>query len=102
MTSSDKHDIPFRPTPDASRALDELVSCHAHMEGFREGPYGENRLSDTEAAIWAVAYEVRRLSGDVHDENASERLTNLWSLLTDGVLRSLVLSRGGVDWAERS
>ena len=69
------------------------------MDGFREGPCGKNRLTATESALWAATYELRRLLGEVRSsEVAGSRLAELWDLLTDGVLRSLVLARGGVDW----
>jgi hypothetical protein len=93
-----KAPIDFRPTPAAEQILRELLDRHHWMNGFKDGPVGKNQLTDTESALWAATYELRRLLGGIDSQEDSERLAKLWDLLVDGVLRSMVLARGGNDW----
>lgn len=90
----------FKPTLAADRVFRELLDRYPHMEGFTEGPFGMNRLTTTESVLFGAAYELRRLLGSVDSPEESERLAKLWDLLVDGVLRSMVLARGGNDWVE--
>jgi hypothetical protein len=91
----------FRPTGEAVSVLAEILKRWVYMDGFVGGPFDKNRLTDTEAALWASCYEIRSLISDVGSMgDASQRLAAVWNLLTDGVLRSLVLARGGEDWVE--
>lgn len=90
--------IDFQPTPTAEQVLRELLDRHDWMNGFKEGPAGKNQLTDTESALWAATYELRRLLGSIDSKEDGERLAKLWDLLVDGVLRSMVLARGGNDW----
>lgn len=97
-TKSAKDD--FRPTPAATTALRELLDRHEHMEGFEDGPFGKNQLTATESALFAATYGIRRLLGSVKDSEHRDCLVKLYDLLVDGVLRSIVLARGGTDWVE--
>lgn len=97
-TESAKGD--FRPSPAAAEALRELLDRHEHMQGFKDGPFGKNQLTATESALFAATYEIRRLLGSVKDSEHSDRLVKLYDLLVDGVLRSMVLTRGGNDWVD--
>ena len=73
-------EIPFCPTPKAKRVLGGLLNRHSHMDGFRDGPFSKNELSDTESALWAATYEIRQLIGQVNNREVSDRLAGLWEL----------------------
>jgi hypothetical protein len=90
----------FRPTPAAAEALQKLLDHYEYMEGFKDGPFGKNHLTATESALFAATYEIRRLLGSINADEHSDRLVKLYDLLVDGVLRSMVLARGGHDWVE--
>jgi ADP-ribosylglycohydrolase/protein-tyrosine phosphatase len=90
----------FQPSPAAAEALRELLDHYDYMEGFQDGPFGKNQLTATESALFAATYEIRRLLGSVNTDECGDRLVKLYDLLVDGVLRSMVLARGGNDWVE--
>lgn len=90
----------FQPSRAAAEAFRELLNHYEHMEGFQDGPFGKNQLTATESALFAATYEIRRLLGSVNAEEQSDRLVKLYDLLVDGVLRSMVLARGGNDWID--
>lgn len=91
----------FRPSRGAQDALGEILALWPDLGGFRDGPCGLNELDPVESALFAATYEVRRALGQTSDE-VGEHLARVYEVLTDGVLRSLVLARGGVDWVEHA
>ncbi|MFT7542793.1 MAG: putative protein tyrosine phosphatase [Gammaproteobacteria bacterium] len=90
----------FQPSPAAAEGLRELLDHYDSMEGFQDGPFGKNQLTATESALFAATYEIRRLLGSVNTDERGDRLVKVYDLLVDGVLRSMVLARGGNDWVE--
>ena len=88
--------VPFAPTPDARVALKTIHERFSWMNDFTDGPYDEKLADQTEASLWAACYEIRHLLGHMESsQDGSDRLSVLWTLLRDGVLRSMILSRGG-------
>jgi hypothetical protein len=89
--------IDFRPTPEVQGILNELSNRYGWMGAFTlwdKAVDGMYDLTPIESAIWAAAYEIRFLLGHPADDK-NERLAKLFTLLNDGVLRSLIQAWGG-------